>query len=122
GQVQLARPLYGKLLAIDPHNVEGLNNFLVLLADEDPHDALNELNNLEKSHPGFSPIPAQMAVILEKAGDYKAAADKMGTAIGLSPENLKYRYNMAVILDKAGDWENAAVFYRQLLSAVERGE
>jgi Flp pilus assembly protein TadD len=122
GQIQMARPLYGKLLAIDPHNVEGLNNFLVLLSDEDPKDALAELDKLEKSHPGFSPISAQMAIIYERMGNYDLAMDKMNRAISLSPENLKYRYDMAIILDKKGDWANAAVFYKQLLTASERGE
>ncbi len=122
GQINLARPLYGKLLAIDPYNVEGLNNFLVLLTDEDPADALAELGKLEKSHPGFSPIPAQMAIIYQKMGDYAQAVDKMNIAIGLSPENLKYRYDMAVILDKKGDWADAAILYQQLLTASERGE
>lgn len=122
GQVQMARPLYAKLLAIDPHNVEGLNNFLVLLADESPQEALVELGNLAKTHPGLSTIPAQMAIIYEKTGDYASAIEKMNIAINLSPENLKYRYNMAVILDKKGDWANAAVFYQQLLTANERGE
>jgi Flp pilus assembly protein TadD len=122
GQLQLARPLYGELLSVDPHNVEGLNNFLVLLADESPKDALAELEHLEKSHPGLSIIPAQMAIIHEKMGDYDAAMEKMNIAISLSPENLKYRYNMAIILDKKGDWQNAAIFYKQLLTASERGE
>jgi Tfp pilus assembly protein PilF len=122
GQIQLARPLYGKLLSIDPHNVEGLNNFLVLLADESPQEALTELGELRRSHPTFSPVPAQMAAIYEKTGNYSSAADLMKQAIDLSPENLKYRYNMAIILDKKGEWAEAADFYRQLLVANERGE
>jgi len=121
GQLQLARPLYGQLLAIDPNNVEGLNNFLVLIADESPQSALAELDKLEQTHPGFSPVPAQIATIYEKAGDYDKAIAAMGRAIDLSPENLKYRYNMAIMLDKKGDWADAAVFYQQLIAAGERG-
>lgn len=122
GLLEQARPLYGKLLALDPHNVEGLNNFLVLLSDENPKDALVELGKLEKTHPSFSPIPAQMAIIYEKTGDYEKAAEKMNAAITLSPENLKYRYDMAIILDRSGDWADAAVFYKEILTASERGE
>lgn len=122
GQLQLARPLYGKLLAIDPHNEEGLNNFLVLLADESPAEALEEMKKLQHTHPDFSPLPAQMAVIYQKMGDYRKAIDNMGHAIELSPENAKYRYDMAVILDKSGDWNNAAIYYQQLITANERGE
>ncbi len=122
GQLQLARPLYGRLLAIDPHNVEGLNNFLVLLADEAPREALVELERLEQSHPGFSPIPAQMAIIYEKLNNFPMAVQKMQQAIDMSPENIKYQYDMAVMLDKRGDWPDAAMYYQQLLVASERGE
>ncbi len=122
GQLQMARPLYGKLLELDPNNIEGLNNFLVLLADESPREALVELDRLEKTHPNFSPLPAQMADIYEKIGDYDKAVQQMSHAIEMSPENLKYRYNMAIILDKKGAWVDAAQFYQQLITASERGE
>jgi Tfp pilus assembly protein PilF len=122
GQLQLARPLYGKLLAIDPNNAEGLNNFLVLLADESPQEALAEMKKLQQTHPDFSPLPAQMAVIYEKAGDVESALKSMKHAIDLSPENIKYRYDMAVMLDRAGGWEQAADYYEQLLTANDRGE
>ena len=122
GMLPEARALYGKLLAVDPYNFEGLNNYLVLLSDENPEEAIAELGKLEKTHPGFSPIPAQQAIIYEKTGDYVHAAEKMNTAINLSPENLKYRYNMAIILDKMGDWPAAAGFYQDLINASDRGE
>ena len=122
GQLQLARPLYGRLLAIDPNNQEGLNNFLVLLADESPEEALYEMKKLERTHPDFSPLPAQMAVIYQKMGKYELAVVKLKHAIDLSPENIKYRYNLAVIFDKQGDWDNAATYYQQLITSYNRGE
>ena len=122
GQLEMARPLYGRLLAIDPQNAEGLNNFLVLLADESPEDALNEMKKLERTHPDFSPLPAQMAVVYEKMGRHEEAIVNMTHAIELSPENIKYRYDMAIMLDKMGDWGNAATYYQQLITASERGE
>jgi len=122
GQLQLARPLYGKLLAIDPKNKEGLNNFLVLIADESPQEALVELQKLQRTHPDFSPVPAQMAIIYEKSGDYQRAIEAMNQAIEISPENLKYRYDMAIMLDKRGAWADAAALYQQLITANERGE
>jgi tetratricopeptide (TPR) repeat protein len=122
GQLTLARPLYGRLLAIDPNNEEGLNNFLVLLADESPLEALEEMKKLQRTHADFSPLPAQMAVVYEKIGDYDQAVTSMKHAIELSPENIKYRYDMAVILDRRGNWEEAAAYYQQLLTAYDRGE
>ena len=122
GQLAQARALYGKLLAIDPANVEGLNNFLVLLSDEDAREAIAELQKLQKTHPNFSPIPAQLSVIYAKMEQYDLAIESMKKAIEISPENLKYRYNLAIILDKAGDWQDAEIFYRQILTAIDRGE
>ncbi|MEI7669456.1 MAG: tetratricopeptide repeat protein [Pseudomonadota bacterium] len=122
GQLELARPLYGKLIAIDPKNVEGLNNFLVLISDESPNEALFELEKLYSMHANFSPISAQMAIIYTKIGQYDKALEKMKIATDLSPGNLKYRYNMAVIYDKIGDWDNAAKLYQLLITASERGK
>lgn len=122
GQLDLARPLYGKLLALDPKNRDALNNFLVLLADEAPQEALAQMETLEAGNPGFSPIPAQMAVIYQKLGDTNKASEKMFRAIALSPENLTYRYNLAIMMDKQQNYEEAAKLYRQIIEANQRGE
>lgn len=121
-QLDKARALYGRLLAIDPNHRDGFNNFLVLLADEAPHEALNELEKLEEKNPGFSTIPAQMAVIYEKLGDSDKATEKMFRAVALAPENLTYRYNLAIMLDKQKNYDEAAKLYKQLIEASERGE
>lgn len=122
GQLEKARPLYSKLLSIDPNNRDGLNNFLVLMADEAPEEALVQLNQLEAKNPQFSPIPAQMAVIYQKLGDYDKASEKMFRAIELSPENITYRYNLAIMLDKQKKYDEAAKLYHQVLEAYMRGE
>jgi Tfp pilus assembly protein PilF len=122
GQIELARPLYAKLLALDPKNRDALNNFLVLMADEAPEQALTQLAELEARNSDFSPIPAQMAVIYQKLGDFDRASAKMFRAIALAPENLTYRYNLAIMLDKQKNYEEAAKLYRQILEASGRGE
>lgn len=121
-QFDKARSLYGRLLAIDPNHRDGFNNFLVLLADEAPREALTELEKLESKNPGFSTIPAQMAVIYQKLGDQDKATGKMFRAVALAPENLTYRYNLAIMLDKQKNYEEAAKLYRQLIEASQRGE
>ena len=122
GQLELARPLYAKLLAIDPNNRNGLNNFLVLLSDEAPEDALAQLQKLKDANPTFSPIPAQMAVICQKLGLADQASANMTRAIELEPENLTYRYNFAIMLDKQHKYDEAAQLYRQIIQAYQRGE
>lgn len=122
GQIDMARPLYGKLLSIDPNHRDALNNFLVLLADEAPHEAITEMEKLEEVHPTFSPIPAQLAVIYQKLGQTDMASDKMFKAVALAPENLTYRYNLAIMLDKQHKSEEAIKLYKQLVEAYMRGE
>jgi len=122
GQIDMARALYGKLLQIDPKHRDGLNNFLVLLADEAPREALVQMERLESQNPGFSPIPAQMAVIYQKLGDQEKAVDKMYHALSIAPENITYRYNLAVMLDRNGKYEEAGKLYSQILDAHAKGE
>lgn len=122
GQLNIARSLYGKLLAIDPDHRDALNNFLVLLADESPQEALIQMEALRERNPEFSPIPAQIAIIYQKLGDTEKAAEQMAFAVDLAPENLTYRYNYAILLDKLNNPEEAAKLYRMLIEAHLRGE
>lgn len=121
GNVEQARPLYGRLLQVNPNNREGLNNFLVLVSDESPEDALPELERLEARNPDFSPIPAQIAIVYDKLGYADASKEKMMRAIELAPDNMSYKYNLAVMLDRRGDYGNAAALYRALIKASLAG-
>lgn len=122
GQFDNARTLYGKALSRDPGNRSALNNFLALVAEEAPEEAIAQLEALEKRSPEFSPVPAQLAVVYQKIGNFDKASEKMLRAMKLSPENLTYRYNLAVMLDKQGKREEAAKLYRQLVEAGLKGE
>lgn len=121
GQLDAARDIYGRLLEIDPAHREGLNNFMALLSDEAPLDALGELQELEKTSPGFSPIPAQIGIIYTKLGDYPKAVNKLSQALQLSPENLSYKYALAVALDKLGEKQKAADLYIELIEDYRNG-
>jgi Tfp pilus assembly protein PilF len=122
GEIEKARPLYGMLLKINPNHREGLNNFLALVSDESPQEALAELERLEQRNPDFSPIPAQEAVVLSKMGYADRAREKMLRAIDLSPDNLTYKYNLAVMLDTHGDYADAGALYRLLIKASTEGQ
>ena len=121
GDIEHARPYYAQLLKVNPMHKEGLNNFLALMSDEAPQEALAELDRLEQRNPDFSPIPAQQSLVLSKLGYIDQAREKMLRAIELSPENLTYKYNLAVMLDKNGDYTNAADLYRLLIDASLKG-
>lgn len=121
GDIAHARPYYGRLLSVNPNHRDGLNNFLSLVGDEAPQEALAELDRLQERNPDFASIPAQKALLLSKLGYMDQAVESMGRAVELSPENLNYKYNLAIILDKKGDRENAASLYRMLIEASLKG-
>lgn len=122
GELAKARPLYGALLRVNPNHREGLNNFLVLVSDEAPEEALFELQKLATRNPEFSPIRAQMALLLEKLGQHELARQEILKAIRITPENLVYKYNLAVMMDRQGHYADASALYGLLVDAALRGE
>lgn len=121
GQMQEARDLYGELLAINPTHREALNNFMALVSNESPQEAITELEKLETENPDFSPIPAQLGVVYDKLGDRQMAARKLSRALELSPENVSYKYNLAIILDQMGQKQDAADLYTELVEDYNHG-
>ncbi len=122
GQLDNARTLYGQLLEHHPDHREGLNNFLILMANEAPREALSELTALERRNPDYSPIPAQMGIIYDRLGEPEMARSKLLRAIELSPENWVYKYNLAIMLDRHGGYKEAAAIYKELITASLQGE
>jgi tetratricopeptide (TPR) repeat protein len=121
GQFDQARQIYTELLQLDPNNIEALNNFLVLAAEESPEDALVELKKLERLNSGFSPVAAQIGMIYFRSNDLNNAARYLNRAVTLSPENVTYRYNLAVIYDKLGRYSQASALYQQVVKSAEEG-
>lgn len=121
GVTDKARPLYARLLKINPQHREALNNYLSLVGDEAPESALLELERLRLRNPNFSPIPAQMGLLYAKTGNFLQARAALMSAIQLAPENLVYQYNLAIILDQYGEIADAAALYSSLLKADASG-
>ncbi len=121
GEIGNARPFYGKLLMLNPEHRDALNNFLVLVSEEAPEEALDQLKILQHKYPHYSQIPAQMALIYDQLGYPDLAKRHLLKAVTLSPENLVYKYNLAVMLDAQGELQEAAALYRQLIKAGRRG-
>ncbi len=122
GELEKARPYYAELLRVNPQHREGLNNFLALISDEAPEEALAELERLEQRNPEFSPIPAQQGVLLNKLGYFDQAREKMLRAIDLAPENMTYKFNLAVMMDQHKEYAHASALYRMLIDAALHGE
>lgn len=122
GLLDQARPVYGRLLAVDPYNVEALNNFFALVGAEAPHAAIEQLELLAYDNPEFAPIQAQIALLYQKLGDYPNAISHMSRAAIISPENLAYKYNLAVLYDTNEQYDQAERIYRYLLTLYRDGQ
>jgi Tfp pilus assembly protein PilF len=117
GQGKQARPYYEQAIRLAPDRDDLLNNFLALLAEEAPENALIELRKLEMVSPGFSPVPAQIGLIYFGMGDYVSAVTALKRAVSMEDANPHYLYNLAVALDKGALPAEAAYYYRRYLSA-----
>lgn len=120
-RLEEAQELYGKLLSINPTHREALNNFMVLISQESPQAAIEELEKLETENPDFSPIPAQLGIIYKKLGNNEMAARKLVRALTLSPDNVSYKYNLAITLDSMNRHAQAADLYIELVEDYNNG-
>jgi Tfp pilus assembly protein PilF len=113
-----ARPLYQRVLTLDPNNREALTNMTAIAAAQAPTTALHELRELQKTNPTFSPISAQIASIEAQGGNVAGAMVEFSRAIQLSPDNGLYRLNLAVLQDRAGMAAEAAASYQAALDRL----
>lgn len=121
GMTMEARAAYQQVLAREPDNREALTNMIALIGDADPAGALSELERLQTVAPDFSPIPAQMGMLLARQGRTGEALGALRRAVALSPENALYHYNMAVVSDRAGRTADAARSYERVLRLLDGG-
>ncbi|WP_043647320.1 tetratricopeptide repeat protein, partial [Caenispirillum salinarum] len=121
GMAAEARDAYERVLARQPDNREALTNMIALIGDADPATAIAELERLQSVAPDFSPIPAQLGMLLARQGRVGEAMGALRRAIVLSPENALYHYNMAVVADRAGRAGDAARSYDRVLRLIDGG-
>ena len=121
-QYDEARNMYKILFALEPDNYKAINNYIALIAESSPDQAIQQLHEIESNNPSYSPIQAQLGMIFAKLGDYEQAETHLRKAITLSPEVTSYRYNLAVLYDKAGAYEAAIKLYKQIFLSYQNGD
>ncbi len=117
-----AKEAYLKIIKIDPDYWPAVNNYIILVTEEDPAKSIPRLEELYSRNPSFAAIPAQLGNLYYKSNNIERSVDYYVAAIKLEPKNIEYRYNLAVILEKSGRNNEAAQLYRSLLDDAAKGQ
>ncbi len=120
-QYTQAREYYLKLIKLDPDYWPAVNNYIIMVTEENPEKSIEKLEDLYSRNPTFAGIPAQIGSLYFKKGNLKRSAEYYTNAVKLEPTNIDYRYNLAVILEKAGNYNDAATIYGTLLEDASKG-
>lgn len=110
-----ARKVYERVLELDPKNETTLNNYLALIADDNPNSALSKLYALERVNPNYSPVKEQLGLVLMKLGQISAAEKYLQKAAAMSPNIPHYKYNLALFYDKLEQYKLALAYYKEAL-------
>ncbi len=109
-----AKKYYNQVLSANPKYFKALNNLLGLLGQENPSKALQNLHELAKINPSYSPLQAQIGMILVNQGDYPTAEKHLRKAVMLDPNVPQYKYNLAVLYDRTKKDKLALQLYKSL--------
>ncbi|HCR85725.1 MAG TPA: hypothetical protein DIV86_03510 [Alphaproteobacteria bacterium] len=121
GQLDNAKDEYLSILNMDANNSKAMNNYLVLITQENQESAILKLEELTKKNPYIAAIPAQVGTLYYNKGDMEKAAQYFLIAVQREVKNTNYRYNLAVILEKMQQNKMAAKIYRSLLDDAAKG-
>lgn len=116
-----AKKYYNNVLSVNPKYFKALNNLLVLLGQENPAKALQSLRELAQINPSYSPLQAQIGMLLVNIGDYAEAERHLKKAVMLDPNVPQYKYNLAVLYDRTQQNKLALQLYRSLSNDALRG-
>lgn len=121
GRLEEARVGYENVLRRDPNNREALANLTSIFSARAPNEALNQLLDLEREYPEFSPVKAQIGLLYARMGSNPQALDYLRRAANMAPSTVMYQYNLAVLLDRLGRAEQAVVSYERVLAGILNG-
>lgn len=121
GQLDNAKDEYLKIIASTKNSSMAMNNYLILVTEENPDSAIEKLEGLSAKNPFVAAIPAQIGSLYYNKGQLNKAAEYYLLAVNKEPGNIEYRYNLAIILEKLNQKVQAAKLYKSLLDDAARG-
>lgn len=121
GRLEEARVGYESVLRRDPNNRQALANLTSIFSTRAPNEAMNQLLDLEREYPQFSPVKAQIGLLYARMGSNAQALNYLREAASMSPSTVMYQYNLAVLLDRIGRAEQAVVSYERVLAGILNG-
>ncbi len=109
-----AKAMYKRVLDADPKHSKAINNYILLLTEDNPHKALKILKGLEKANPEYTTVLSQLGITYSNLGDYPNAQKYFIEAARHDIQNPTHLMNLAIMLEKSGDTENALKVYQDL--------
>ncbi len=117
-----AKEEYLKIINKNPDFWPAVNNYIMLVSEENPASSISKLEELRQKNPDFAAIPAQLGSLYYNNGKLDKAIKCYIDALKIESGNIDYKYNLAVILEKAGNYRDAAEVYRSLLEDSAEGK
>lgn len=109
---------YERLLNLNPRDIEALTNYLGLLQQQDPQQALVRLQALSAQYPQNAAVSGQLGMLYARIMDTPNAIRQFQTAAALDSTNATYPFNLAVLYDRLGSKDKARHEYRRALGLV----
>lgn len=106
---------YERLLSLNPRDVEALTNYLGLLQEQDPQQAMVRLQNLSEQYPQNAAVAGQLGMLHARMMDTPNAIRHFQKAAALDSTNATYPFNLAVLYDRLGTVTKARAEYRKAL-------
>jgi putative PEP-CTERM system TPR-repeat lipoprotein len=97
GKTEQAREIYAHVLALEPDNVQALNNLAWILREHDPEKAKKYAEQAVALAPGYITRDT-LGTILLQLGENEQAEQLLREAFGEQPESATIRYHLATAL------------------------
>ena len=116
GDIKSAKKFYAKTIKLYPNNFNTINNYLILVSQEYPKEAINELLKLNQVFNKNHLLKAQISYLYSKEQKYNLALKYINQALKISNKNPNYLYNKAIILEYLGNKKEAQEIYSYIIN------